>query len=88
MEQTPTPAPKPRKLIKFEKLTTITGDLTDWEAGFIASIDNQLNRYGKSIDELSEKQLGVIDKIYDKYVKTPDEDLVPEKEGVFAPPEE
>lgn len=79
---------KPRKLIKFEKLTTITDDLTAWEVGFVASIDNQLNRYGKSIDELSDKQLGVIDKIYDKYVKTPPEDLVPMKEGVFVPPEE
>lgn len=79
---------KSRKLIKFEKLTTITDDLTDWEASFVASIDNQLNRYGKSIDELSDKQLGVIDKIYDKYVKTPPEDLVSVKEGVFVPPEE
>lgn len=86
MEQTTTP--KPRKLIKFEKLTTITSDLTDWEALFVASIDSQLNRYGKSIDELSDKQLGAIDKIYDKYVKTPPEDLVPMKEGVFVPPEE
>jgi len=80
-----------RKLIKFNKILEILADLSDWEKEFCNSIDNQLNRYGKSIDDLSEKQLAVIDRIWDKHHLEipPDEELppqfVPDKESRFIP---
>ena len=80
------------KSIKFEAVKAISEDLTDWEKNFVTSIDNQLNRYGRELNDLSEKQLAIIDRIYDKHCSKapPDKELpesfVPDRHNKFIPP--
>lgn len=50
----------------LESLTEEIDDLTNWERGFVESVNFQLAR-GKQITELSDKQITVLDKMYDKY---------------------
>lgn len=65
--------------IKFEQVSAIKDDLSEWEQNFLKSINNQLNRYGKSFDELSEKQRAVIDRLWDKHCsKLPPDTELPE----------
>jgi hypothetical protein len=50
----------------LDDLSAEQEDLSNWERGFIESVNFQLAR-GKSITELSDKQVSVLEKMYDKY---------------------
>ena len=44
-----------------------TGDLTEWEESFVESTITKWLERGKRTDWLSEKQLGVIERLWDKH---------------------
>ena len=53
---------------KIEQLSGMLGteDLTEWEQGFVRNVSETFDRT-KSSAALSERQIGIVERIYDKH---------------------